>query len=93
MVKIKRRGDFSDMLKELTIQDGDLEKVMNERIKWFQNNPQDTRLDNHILKRSMVGKWAFSITDDIRIVYEWLNKNTVRFLAIGGHNRVYRRKK
>ena len=40
----------------------------------------------------MAEKWAFSITDDIRIVYEWLNKNTVRFLAIGGHNRVYKRK-
>jgi len=26
-------------------------------------------------------------------IFEWLNKNTVRFLAIGGHNRVYRRKK
>ncbi len=39
----------------------------------------------------MKGKWAFSITDDIRIVYEWKTKNVVRFLAIGGHEKVYGR--
>ena len=37
----------------------------------------------------MKGKFAFSITNDIRIIYEWLGKNTVRFLAIGGHKKVY----
>ncbi len=49
MVKIKRRGDFGEMLNELTSQDEILEQVINERIKWFQSNPQDTRLDNHPL--------------------------------------------
>jgi mRNA-degrading endonuclease YafQ of YafQ-DinJ toxin-antitoxin module len=55
-------------------------------------NPDDTRLDRHPLTKKMGGKWAFSITDDIRIVYEWLGKNTVRFLAIGKHRKVYFRK-
>lgn len=92
MIKIRRRRDFSEMLNELTSQDESLEQVIGERIKWFQGNPQDTRLDNHPLIKKMAGKWAFSITDDIRIVYEWLGKTTVRFLAIGGHKRVYKRK-
>jgi mRNA-degrading endonuclease YafQ of YafQ-DinJ toxin-antitoxin module len=39
----------------------------------------------------MKGKWAFSITDDIRIIYEWKDKNVVRFLAIGTHPEVYRK--
>jgi len=39
----------------------------------------------------MKGKWAFSVTDDIRIVYEWLGKTTVRFLAIGRHSKVYKK--
>lgn len=92
MIKIRRRGDFSRMLNELISQDNSLEQVIVERIKWFQGNPQDTRLDNHSLSKKMAGKWAFSITDDIRIVYEWLTKTTVRFLAIGGHKKVYGRK-
>ncbi len=57
-----------------------------------QKNPNDTRLDNHQLTKRMEGKWAFSITDDIRIVYEWLGKNTARFLAIGGHSKIYSQK-
>ncbi len=92
MIKIKKRRDFSEMLEELTAQDKSMKPIIIERIKWFQNNPQDTRLDNHLLTGKMSGQWAFSITDDIRIVYEWIGKNIVRFLAIGGHQKVYRGK-
>lgn len=92
MVKIIIRGQFQQLLDKLYLEHSDLEPVVAEKVKWFKNNPNDTRLDNHPLKRSMAGQWAFSITDDIRIVYEWLGKTTVRFLAIGGHRKVYRRK-
>lgn len=47
MINIKRRGDFSEMLDELTSQEERLEQIINQRIKWFQGNPQDSRLDNH----------------------------------------------
>ena len=62
---------------------------MEQRVQWFRKNPNDTRLDNHDLKKKMKGQWAFSITSDVRIVYEWMGKNWVRFLAIGGHIKVY----
>ena len=92
MIKIQKRGDFTLMLDELLAEDEYLEEIINERIKWFQSNPHDTRLDKHPLHRKLEGKWAFSITDDIRIIYEWLGKTTVRFLGIGGHGKVYKRK-
>lgn len=92
MVKIERAGKFNQQLDEIRFEDPELEAEINKRICWFHKNPHDTRLDNHILTKRMAGKWAFSITDDIRIVYEWLSKTTVRFLAIGIHKRVYRRK-
>lgn len=91
MIKVKQTGAFSNFLDELYIENPELETEVNTAVGWFQNNPQDTRLDNHALTKRMEGKWAFSITDDIRIVYEWLGKTTVRFLAIGRHDRVYRR--
>ncbi len=80
------------MLDELCEENGELEQIINHQIQWFCKNPNDSRLDNHALTKKLEGEWAFSITDDIRIVYEWLGKTTVRFLAIGGHKRVYRRK-
>lgn len=92
MVKIEEVGSYGQMLDDLLLENPDLEKEIKQRIDWFRKNPQDSRLDNHHLHKNMVGKWAFSITDDIRIVYEWLGKTTVRLLAIGGHGKVYKRK-
>lgn len=92
MPKIIKNGDFEEMYAEVCEEDALLESEIQQRIRWFKENPDDTRLDNHTLIKPMAGKWAFSITDDIRIVYEWIGRTTVRFLAIGGHKIVYKRK-
>lgn len=92
MIKVKQAGKFNKLLNELYVENPELELEVNQRVRWFRSNPDDTRLDNHALTKRMEGKWAFSITDDIRIVYEWLGKTTVRFLAIGGHKKAYIRK-
>lgn len=92
MVKIETTGKFIQQFNELRFENPELEAEINNRIHWFQKNPHDTRLKDHLLSKRMAGKRAFSITGDVRIVYEWLSKNTVRFLAIGGHKRVYKRK-
>lgn len=92
MLKIIIAGQYEKMEQELFLETPDLEFETSERIKWFRKNPQDIRLNNHALTKKMAGKWAFSITGDIRIVYEWLTKTTVRFLAIGKHRKVYQKK-
>lgn len=80
------------MFQDLTASNLQLLEEINWRIKLFAINSNDTRLGNHALIKKMKGKFAFSITGDIRIVYKWLGKNTVRFLAVGGHKKVYTRK-
>ncbi len=90
MVKVKRTGAHDKDLEDLLFKTPDLDKEIEKRIIWFKKNPSDTRLKNHPLRRRMKEKWAFNITNDVRIVYEWLGENTVRFLAIGKHNQVYR---
>lgn len=89
MVKVKFRGSFNVMYRSLIEKDPELSDLIADRIRMFEKNPNDTRLKNHVLKRGLKGKWAFSITSDMRIVYEWVAKNTVRFLAIGPHKSVY----
>lgn len=90
MIKIIKSGDYLSMFDEINNQE--LYILILQKIKIFVNKPDDTRLRNHKLRKRMKGKFAFSITGDVRIVYEWLGKNIVRFLAIGGHNKVYNRK-
>lgn len=89
MIKIIRSGEYTQMLQE--IDNNELLDKIQYLIKLFIVNTEDTRLRSHALRKRMKGKFAFSITGDMRIIYEWLGKNTVRFLAIGGHNKVYAR--
>lgn len=90
MLKIKYSGKFQSEFKELVEQNSELQTEVDQRIKWFRKNPADTRLDNHALTGNLEGKWAFSITDDVRVVYEWRGKTTVRLLKIGSHVSIYR---
>jgi addiction module RelE/StbE family toxin len=65
--------------------------LVESKVALFSKNSDDTRLKNHALKKKMKGKWAFSINSDIRIIYKHIGKNTVRFLAIGPHKKVYKK--
>lgn len=91
MLRIKRTGKFERGLDELCTRGPEIVELVYKNIELFKSNPEDTRLNNHPLTGRMSSKWAFSITNDIRIVYEKLGKKTVRFLAIGGHQKVYKR--
>lgn len=89
MVRINFTGRFNTMYSAVLEENPGLEREVFKRVNWFRKRPDDQRLGNHALRKRMKGKWAFSVTDDIRIVYEWKIKNVVRFLAIGKHEEVY----
>lgn len=91
MIRYQASENYYQNLNELLQESPELIEVIDLHIKWFSNNSDDTRLDDHELTKKMKGKSAFSITGDIRIIYKWLGKNEVRFLAIGGHPKVYSR--
>ena|SRR3990172_10725284 len=92
MLKIRITGKFDKSLEDLlNNSEPELENTIKQRIKLFRTDPQDTRLENHPLTGRLKDNSTFSITEDIRIVYEWLGKTTVRFLAIGSHIKVYQK--
>ena len=93
MPKVVLSSGFVKSYQELQKDNPGIKKVVDQRVIWFRRKPNDTRLDNHTLTKKMTGKWAFSITDDIRIVYEWLSNSTVRFQEIGPHDKVYIKRK
>lgn len=68
-----------------------LREDVDRAVHRFCRNPKDTRLHTHALKKRMRGKWAFSVTDDVRIIFVWTEKSAARFLAIGSHTDVYSR--
>lgn len=89
MIKIRYSGSYYHGYKDLLGTSPELKLAIERSVHLFTKNPDDSRLDNHPLKRRMEGKWAFSITADVRIVYEFIGRNSVRFLVIGPHTKVY----
>jgi len=61
----------------------------SKRIKLFQTNSKHPLLKDHALKGSMQKLRSFSVSGDIRIIYQPLSPRHVLFLDIGTHNQVY----
>ena len=92
MIRVVRSRKYEETLKRLLVDYKDI-KSIRTAIKIFSKKPSDTRLKTHALRKRLLGKYAFSVDNDIRIIFERLAKNTVRFLAIGKHIDVYGRNK
>jgi len=65
-----------------------LVKQFEERYALFLAGELGYPLDDHPLWGKLAGKRAFSITSDIRVVYE-NQEDVIAFLDVGTHNQVY----
>lgn len=60
-------------------------------IKKFAKNPFNKNLNNHALTGNLKGKRAFSVTGDLRIIFdEHEDYLLVIMLDVGKHSQVYR---
>ena len=60
-----------------------------KQLQIFINNPIDIRLNNHILSGGWSEYRSINITGDIRAIYKPVDKDLVRFIAIGSHSELY----
>ena len=64
------------------------QKVQEKNIL-FGKDPYNPILNNHALHGKYVGYRSISVTGNLRIVYKFLDKNTVLFVEINTHNNLY----
>ena len=88
MKEIKFTKDFEKAFKKRISPHPNLSRKFAERLKSFQENPQNPTLHDHPLTGAKLGKRAFSITGDFRVVYGEREDNFV-FYDVGTHNQVY----
>lgn len=88
MKEIKFTKDFEKEFKKRILPHSNLSKKFKERLKSFQENPQNPALHDHPLTGTKLGKRAFSITGDFRVVYRE-NIDHFVFYDVGTHNQVY----
>ena len=76
--------------KQFTKLPAPIKKKVIFAIEKFSLDPFDFSLRNHPLHGKLVGKRAFSVTGDIRIIFEeWEGYTLVLFLGMGTHSQVY----
>ena len=54
----------------------------------FAADPQDPLLRTHKLKGDLADYWAFSVEDDLRVVFRW-NGDEAFLVNLGSHDEVY----
>ena len=60
-----------------------------ERIDLLQIDSSDETLRIHELTGKMKGYFAFSITGDIRVIFQKISEDEIILIDIGTHNQVY----
>lgn len=88
MKPIRLTKDFDKSYKKRIAPKSNLRGAYITRVTSFQAGKRDEPLNDHPLKGKMRGKRAFSITGDVRVVYEE-TKEAYIFLDVGSHNQVY----
>jgi mRNA-degrading endonuclease YafQ of YafQ-DinJ toxin-antitoxin module len=62
--------------------------MLRAALRRFALDPRDPILRTHKLKGELAGYWAFSVQDDLRVLFRW--DGDVAFLVnIGSHDEVY----
>ncbi len=62
--------------------------LLRAALRRFAVDPRDPLLRTHKLKGELAGYWAFTVDDDLRVLFRW--DGTVAFLVnLGSHDEVY----
>jgi len=88
-MKVIFSSSFERALKRRVKRNPDLEAIFIEKLEAFKKNPNDPELRNHKLKGDLAGFRAFSISFDLRVVFEVTPEGYALFSDIGTHDDVY----
>lgn len=73
---------------KLTKKNPALDTLISKTLESLKNEPFAHSLKTHKLKGDLEGKYACSLTHDLRIVFE-ITSDTIHLFDIGSHDEVY----
>ncbi|MBI2676785.1 MAG: type II toxin-antitoxin system mRNA interferase toxin, RelE/StbE family [Candidatus Yanofskybacteria bacterium] len=82
-MKIFYYSKFKQQFKKLP---KEVKSLAIKKEKIFRINPFDLHLKTHKLHGELGEFWAFSINYQYRIIFDFADKNIIRFYAVGKHN-------
>jgi len=85
-MKIYYSTKFAKEYKRLSTE---TKRLAEKKEKIFRTNPFDRKLKTHKLNGHLKDFWSFSIDRKNRIIFEFVDENTISFLSVGSHQ-IYR---
>lgn len=82
-MKIIYTSKFARAYKKLSV---DIKLIAEKKEKIFRKNPHDVRLRTHKLKGDLGEFWSFSVSYQIRIIFEFGDDDTIYFHTVGQHD-------
>ena len=64
--------------------------MLRAALRRFAIDPRDPLLRTHKLKGDLAAYWAFSLDDDLRVLFRWEGDEAFFLVNIGSHDEVYR---
>lgn len=64
------------------------DELLRAALRRFAKDPQDPLLRTHKLKGDLGAYWAFSVDDDLRVMFRW-DGDACFLVALGTHDEVY----
>jgi len=86
IASIRVTSHFTRQYKRLP---SEIQDIAEARERIFRADALDPRLRTHKLSGRLKELWTFSITGDIRVIFEFLEADEVLFHSIGRHQVVY----
>lgn len=87
-MRVYYHRNFSKAFKARITHNPSLVRQFEERLELFLKDPTNPLLKDHALRGSKSDYRAFSITGDIRVIYERV-EDGISLYNIGTHNQVY----
>ena len=85
-MKIFFHKDFQKQFKKSSL--GIKEKI-KMRMNVFKEDQYDISLNNHALQGKFTGYRSINVTGDIRIIFKVLGEESVLFVKVGSHSKLY----
>ena len=86
-MQIETTRKFDEQFKKLPTK---TQEVFTKRVGLFLNDRNHQLLKTHKLSGNLKGLWSFSITADIRVIFDDSYEDVMILIAIGSHSELYR---
>ena len=66
-----------------------LKKKFWQKMELFLSDPFAVQLKTHKLGGKLFGLWSFSVDEDCRVIFEFIDDGSVLLIEVGKHDEVY----